>query len=307
MDARTASIAFYGKTLQYAEVERKAGASPTLLRLGHCEFDFDLEKTLSKAGDTEHLHSLTDALREIFAQSAATNLNIAVHPSVCTAFFTPLPEDTSREARRNLIQKQVQRLNSFDAAYPPMILSEFIRTEDLGETQVDWFHVVRIDHEMAARFEQLTMQLPVKQYRFFTTTRCVARILDAFRNMPSETYVQNPYILAVGWYPGHIEYTLCNAHGWFFSCFNRINLPSDSAYFVASLLKRLNIPPRKIGRLLLYGHEPTPSHFAPFQGIFQSPPEPLNPFMSFAQAKNLGQNVAATAYAPCVGAGLLDF
>jgi len=92
MDVRArAGIDIYGTVLRYAEVEQR-GPRYQLLRLGSCDFDFDIAEAMLQASSPEHIEALTDALNDVFEGSIAARLHVTLHPSIptspCTKRFT---------------------------------------------------------------------------------------------------------------------------------------------------------------------------------------------------------------------------
>jgi hypothetical protein len=307
MEIRTASIEFHGRVLQYAEVASQDGGLPTLLRLGSCDFDFDVEDALFGPAWSDQIYTVTDALEEIFSGSNASSLHIALHPSSCTSFFTPIPAHASDLERETRIRKDLSRLNTLDAAYPPYIASELVRTEYVEADCMNWFHVLQVEWAVASRFERMMLKLSPSTHRFFTSTRSVATVVQhAITHSPPAEHENAPYVVAVGWYGTHIEYTISNLQGWLFSSFNHARFPSDSAYYVLALLQRLHISPRKVGRVFIYGNHPDMKHFSPFQSIFSINPEPLNPLLAFGPTHQLSNGFAAATYVPCIGASLKE-
>jgi hypothetical protein len=305
MEERTASIEFHGHVLQYAEVATRDGGSPTLLRLGSCDFEFDVEKALLGSSSEDQVKTISDALEEIFSKSEAAELHIALHPSVCTSFFTPIKNGNSQEELDRMIHQNVTRVCTFDEAKPPVIETEMVRSESLLNEPMNWYHVLFVENHIALRFEHLVKRLPTSSHRYFTTTRCVATVLEhaSLHSDPAILQV-NPYILALGWYPTHVEYTICTEDKWMFSSFNHARYPTDSVYYILSLLQRLEISPRNIGQLFVYGTYPDTQSFIPFESLFSVELAPLNPLLAFGSSHHLSNGYAAATYVPCIGAAL---
>ncbi len=303
MPARTASIGFHGHELHYAEVTH--AATPRLVRLGSCEFDFNIDDTLVGAPESSHLSAMADALSEIFSDTEAEQLHIALHPPTCTSFFAPFSIELPENERNHQILYEVEQLGAFDAAYPPLVLHEPIRRETVNQHTVDWHHILRVDWNLASKIDRLTASLPPSNHLYLTSTRGVMTLLARIANLAAHpTDPSTPYTLSIGAYDTHVEYTLSLNDTWVFSCFSETGLSSDSPYFLVSMLKRLNVVPRRVGRLLFYGPVSNTEHFKPFEHLFVAEPVFLNPMLAFqAQPASPLPSVSA-AYAPCIGAAL---
>ena len=125
------------------------------------------------------------------------------------------------------------------------------------------------------------------------------------RGGAGERWQQAPFTLALGWYPTHVEFTLCRHTHWYFSHFGEAAPPSDCAYFALALTSHLGLDPRAVGRVFVYGGFKKADAFSELADLFPAAPEPLNPM----QLIDLDQGSMAAsfdhaAYAPCLGVAL---
>ena len=110
MDVRArAGIDIYGTVLRYAEVEQR-GPRYQLLRLGSCDFDFDIAEAMLQASPPEHIEALTDALNDVFEGSVASRLHVTLHPPTCYSFFTALPVEAPVEERKKRLLRDAALL-----------------------------------------------------------------------------------------------------------------------------------------------------------------------------------------------------
>jgi len=115
----------------------------------------------------------------------------------------------------------------------------------------------------------------------------------------------SPYEMAIGWYPTHIEYTLCRKQRWYSSQFSVAGSFSDSAYFAVTLLKHLGIRPHEVGQVYVYGIGAGHNKSEIYQSLFSSEPEFLNPLSVVdLYPGSLTSTFDAESYVPCIGAAL---
>ncbi|MEM1269687.1 MAG: hypothetical protein AAGI08_06525 [Bacteroidota bacterium] len=295
MPERIASISIIGDELHYAEVVVFDDRPPRLVRLGSCDFDFDLVESLSDGAATGRYLAFTEALEEVFGRSRIDRLHVALHPCDCVEFFLPMPSETPAVERMRQARFETGILSSFDAGYPPLVTMEPVRSLD---EQVAWYHLHRVPIDLVGQIELFLTRLGMPAYQFWSSTRAVSTLLARIsRNASSRT----PFVLAVGRYPSHAEFTLSRAGEWVHSWYAPAASSGDSPFYVASMLKRLGVAPRRVGRLLAYGSVQDSPHA--LATLFQSELETLNPLEVFDASETKIQTVPSV-FAPCLGASL---
>ena len=308
MDVRArAGIDIYGTVLRYAEVEQR-GPRYQLLRLGSCDFDFDIAEAVLQASPPEHLEALTDALTDVFEGSVAARLHVTLHPPTCYSFFTALPVEVAAEERKKRLLRDASLLTRSGSPQPLRLTADPVYTEtmDDGET-VEWFHVLALNERLHARFDRICRMLPQSRHRMTLSMHAVANAVERIerRGGEGEGRQQAPFTLALGWYPTHVEFTLCRHTHWYFSHFSEAAPPADCAYFALALTSRLGLDQDAVGRVFVYGGFKQADDFANLAEVFPAAPEPLNPM----QLIDLDQDSMAAsfdhaAYAPCLGVAL---
>jgi len=114
-----------------------------------------------------------------------------------------------------------------------------------------------------------------------------------------------PFSLAVGWYPTHVEFTLCRHARWYFSHFTEAASPNDCVYFALALLSHLGIKQGAIGRLFVYGGYQRTSDLAELTNVFSAEPESLNPMQLIELDRHsMAASFDHEAYASCLGVTL---
>jgi hypothetical protein len=308
MDVRArAGIDIYGKVLRYAEVEQR-GPRYQLLRLGSCDFDFDVAGAVLDAANPEHLEALTDALNDVFEGSVAARLHVTLHPPTCFSFFTALPVEVAKEERKLRLLREAALLTRSSAPQPLRLTADPVYTETLeAGPAVEWYHVLALNERLHARFDRICRMLPQSHHRMTLSMHAVANAVERIERRGGEGERQRhaPFTLVLGWYPTHVEFTLCRHARWYFSHFADAATPGDCAYFAVKLLRRLGIQQEAIGRVFVYGGFKTASDFADLARVLPAEPESLNPMhLIDLDTDSMAASFDHTAYAPCLGVTL---
>ena len=298
-----AGVDIYESTLRYAEVERR-GSDYRLLKLGSCEFDFNMAQMLTGGAPPMYLDTLAEALSDVFAESKASDLHVVFHPTNCFSFFTPLFVDMSDEARKRRLQDEATLLTTGERPVSLHLTADAVHTETLDNGRVvEWFHVLGVHEHVHAQLDRILRRLPQDNYRFNLSTRGAANAIETLARLAgTATRETAPFALAIGYYKTHVEFVICRHHRWYFSHFAPCSAPSDGVYFALSLLRRLNLDRSGFGHLYLYGDDVEPEVFTLLQDIFQQIPDVLNPMDVVAlDRKKPGMHFDAEAYVPCIG------
>ena len=308
MDVRArAGIDIYGSVLRYAEVEQR-GPRYQLLRLGSCDFDFDVAGAVLESSPPEHLEALTDALNDVFEGSVAARLHVTLHPPTCFSFFTALPVEVAKEDRKQRLLREAALLTRSDSPQPLRLTADPVYTETLDPgSAVEWYHVLALNERLHARFDRICRMLPQSQHRMTLSMHAVANAVERIerRGSAGEQRQRTPFSLAIGWYPTHVEFTLCRHAHWYFSHFSEPAQPNDCTYFALALATRLGIKQGAIGRVFIYGGFKSPEDFVEMAHVFPAEPEALNPMdLIELDSDSMAASFDHTAYAPCLGVTL---
>ena len=300
-----AGIDLHQALLRYAEVEHY-GSRHRLLRLGSCDFAFDVAAEVFRTDEPEYLGTVAEALGDVFAGSVATELEVLVHPPDCYSFFTPVPVGTEASERRQRLHQEASLLTQDNATEALHLTDELLYTETLDEEQVEWYHVLAIEERIHKRLGRILEAVPDLSYRPRSSMYGVTAAMSALYAREAEKEEPLPaYTLTVGWYSTHTEYTVCHGSNWYFSHYTPAGSPTDCAYFAVTLLNRMKLLPRVIQRIYLYGQEVDVSQFRLLQSIFGVAPRRLNAMHIVDQkAERFTASFNAEAYAPCIGGTL---
>jgi len=315
-----ASIDIHGTRLRYAEVQQPPDGY-RLLRLGSCDFDFDVTHELLRATAPAHLDVVAEALQDAFRGSVAQTLRVAFHPPDVHAFTTALPTDLPDPARQQRVNQETALLMGAETSEGLYISSEMLQAEALPDADaLDWLRVLALPDAVQERFERVLAPLPHSEHRWMLSTEGAARVAQWASQQaavqpgpsPSSTLPQQPsaaasapFTLLVGWYGDFAEYALLHNSEWYFGHHAAIGSANDCAYFSAALLDHLDVPLGAVGRVSLYGKDVDPSAFAPLQAVFGVAPEVLDPLMAVGvDQQQVEGDFAPDVYVPCIGAAL---
>ena len=298
-----AGVDIYESTLRYAEVERD-GSEYRLLKLGSCEFDFNMAEALLSGAHPMFLDTLAEALNDVFSETQASDLHIVFHPPNCYSFFTPMDVGMTEQERKQRLQDEASILTSGDKLLPLHLTADILHTETLDNGKVvEWFHVLGLEEQVHDKLSRILGALPHSSYRFNLSTSGTANAIERIaRKENIECPEEAPYSLAIGYYRTHTEYVLCRCFRWHFSHHAMSNSPADSVYFALALLRKLDLKPAQIGQLYTYGEEIDAEIFAMLQNVFGRSAEVLNPLDVVAlDRKRPGVHFMAESYVPCIG------
>lgn len=262
-----AGIELYGTELRYAELE-PYGTRHRLLRLGRCDFDFDVADEILKGSNRQHLSTVAEALRDVFSDSTVLRIHVTLHPPACPTFFTPLPTGLDAYAQEQHLQEEAALLLHPDKPHLLHLTTDPVSQGTMpNNTRVEWVHVLALETTAKAQFDHLMKALPNRSYRLTSSMHAVskaaARILAQDANDAAAS--ATPYALVVGWYPSHTEFTLCHHGTWQQSYYAETKTTIDAAFFGLDLLRRLEIKYASVGHLFVYGQEHNLKAFAPLE------------------------------------------
>lgn len=298
-----ASIDLSWDTLRYAEAAHEAGGVRPL-RLGNCDFDFDVGRELLHEEPPTRLNVVAEALNDVFAGARSTQLRVVVHPPSAHAFVTVVPADLPAPERKARFRQEAGLLAGPESADALHVTAAPIHADT--HLDVEPVHVLAVPHDRHARFEQVTAALPHADVQWMLSTQAAARVMTHGAAAAPASTAEPAFGLVVGVYPGYTEYGLVRNGHWYYSHYAEAEEPVDAAYFATALFAQLDIPRTAVTAIGLYGLGANAEAFAPFETVFDVAPQPLDPFAVLGLDEAATQNAAfgAGAYAPCIGATL---
>lgn len=303
------AITIQGNTLRYAEIKRLDQAH-RLLRVGEEDFPFDLARALlHEDGDDQQAGEVARVLGEAFAETDARELRVGVHPLDAYSFFTPISSDVPVRDRQRQLLRQAALVTGARSANELHLASQTVRTtQDSDGAPFMWVHVLAVSEAVNERMEEVVGTLPMKRFDWVVSSEAASRVMSRVeRTGGSAKEALRPYTLAVGQYPTHTEFSLTRNREWYHAHYaEEAHSPENRAYFAVGFLNRVNVPLDAVGRLFVYGREVEAANYDPFVDIFDRSPEVLNPFQ-VVQSRETPPESQASAYAPCIGAGMDEY
>lgn len=313
-----AGLEVAGRTLRYAEVDlgprpRLEDVSegllpgPRLLRLGTCDFDFEVADALTGSGSPAHLRTLTTALRQIFHDSEATQLALAFHAWHATSFFTPLPEGLSAHDRLEQLRQEAAMLGDVRLGPTLRVAATPVRLERLADgSRVLWHHVMSLPEAVRARLQALAEALGerVQPVPVESAAAAAATLRHLVHAQATESPAPDPYLLSMGLYGTRVEVAVCRGETWLFGHWADVPDDADGPYFVAALLDRLGIAREGIARLYVYGDAERAGLVRGVEQITGARARVLNPIKLFRLTRSEADPRSLAAYVPALGAAL---
>ncbi len=296
-----AGLDICGAVLRYAEIEQY-GSRHRLLRLGSCDFEFDLVDDVLSGDDEEKLTAAAGALEEIFSGSVAGTLHITLHPPLCYSFFAPLPATSDSSERKIRLQQEAALLAGTD--HPLHITADAVRSQQLRDgARVDWVHVLAVDDRIHRRVRTLTENIPHTRRRLMVSMQGAAGALSRLPRTSQENGAT--YLLATGFYEDHVEFTLAHDRHWYFSQYTASIPHADAPYFAMALLDRFGLRMQDVADFFVYGNDADPNHFSELSAATGIEVSPLDPFVSLdLDSGALSSEVNPESYVGCVGVTL---
>jgi hypothetical protein len=302
-----AVVGLSGHVLRYAEVAAGA-AGPRLLRLGACDFETDAEAAVFGSGDAATLAVVEDALRDVFAGSAARSLVVAVPATASTAFFTPLPVGLAAAERDEQIRQEAALLADLPPATPVRVRAVPVRAEATGASAGSpdgggarlWYHVLHVSESVHARLGRLAAALGVGSYDVADAGRGAAAVVRALPVAEAPDHV----VLIVGAYADHTEATVVRGGELVFGHHGPGTTPEDTAYYALAALEVAGHDAAAIGRVFATGDAADADRLAVLAGLAGQDAAPLNPIGLFGRPVDAALAWELAAFAPVLGAAL---
>lgn len=297
-----AGIDIVGRSLRYAEIE-KYGPRYRLLRLGSCDFEFDVADGVLANPSDESITIVSNALADVFSGSVAERLHVAIHPPNCYSFLSPLPSGSSKARRKVRLQQEAALLAGTERSLH--ITADAVRTESIDDgSTVDWVQVLAVEDNVHERIYRVVNPLPQPSKRLIVSMHAAASTLIHVAP-PEHAIDPSGFSLAIGSFPHCVEYVLCRDGALHFNTFTAPAPPVDVAYFAAHVADRFGLHPRDVDAVYLYGTDADPEHVSDLESVFDSHVGLLNPLTVLdVDQGGIGADFGAEGYAGCIGAAL---
>lgn len=308
-----AGIEFDGRTLRYAEVDLGSryarldnplkSAAPRLLRLGACDFPFDIAETLLGEVDSpRQLDTLRSALKEIFAGSRAEHLKVALHGWQGASFFVPLPLDFSPARKMEHIRQEAALLADSTENIGRLTATPFRRGQRQDGSEYLWHHVLQVPCKADERLETLAGAFGRKVSSGFADASGVS---SQMLHVSSEEEPEMGCTLLVGIFGNRVETAIIRNGTWYYSHWNAMGAASDILYFSLTVLDHLKISRDEITRVQLYGTIHGEEHQNEIRLLAgQGSISTLDPLALFAGVNSQADVATRSTFVPSIGAAL---
>ena len=300
------AIELIGTRLRYAEVEHADtddGPTETLRRLGTCDFDFEVDRAVFGRPEPHQLDAIATAVRDLFEGTTADALHVALHPTHCVGFFTPVPDGLDPETRFGRLRREAALLADAEPDRPGRVRAVPVRTQTLDAGPQTWHHVIHVPEAVHARLKLLAQQLGRQtRYELADTTQAAASLVAALTPLGAHP---DAFQLGLGIYPAHVEVVVCQAGQWYAGHHAPARTPEDGAYFAYRLMTDLGLAPAAFEQWWLYGEQTDLRAHNLLASLLKLEPQRLNPLRAFGLPAQSGSPTQMAAYVPCVGAALV--
>ena len=294
-----AGIEFTGAVMRYSEVERY-GSRFRLLRLGNCDFEFDVSEVLFGSG--EYLDSVAEAVSDVFSGSAATTFRIAVHPPAASVFTSAAPAGMSEALQREHLSFEAALLHPDESSgrNVRIYLGQDISHADGSDSrrvQIAYISTVAQD-----RLRKATSRISEADVEFIASSEAVARVIEKMGSREKPTSENQ---LAVGLYDAYTEFTVMQNGKWIFGQERQETNPSDIAYFALFVLQASGLNVSETVDVRLYGDRMKAEARSDLYRVFGDHLSLLNPISILdLQADQFDEGFAFESFVPCLGAAL---
>ncbi len=294
-----ASIDLQGRDLRYAEIEQY-GARYRLLRLGSCDFDFDITREIVQEPESSKLISVREALRDVLSGSVASVMRFVLHPPAVRTFFSAVPLDFPRSSLRIRAQQEAALLYGVG---PRLTVDHEIAVEARGDgSSAAWQSISVTLADVRRKLTRLAAALPGAELEVVSGRVAGGHALRRYQQVRGQD--EAGVVLAVGCYPDHFDIVYGSENEWLFSCLSPGSAESDAAYFSAETLGRLGYAPGDVSRVLTFGSEPRPE-LPSFARLYDLRPVVFDPLMLVnLDPATIDDDFEGSAYLPCVGGAL---
>ncbi|GMQ82273.1 MAG: hypothetical protein BMS9Abin05_1718 [Rhodothermia bacterium] len=300
----TAGIEFSGTTMRYSEVEQY-GAQHRLLRLGDCDFEFDVSEVLFELGTQKYLDVVTDALSEIFLGTTATRIRIAIHPQAARVLqslrFSGANEESIREnvAFESALMHDevwVEEDRHVMQGRPLSPTSDSAHAPDMESLLVS-----EISGPVKKRLHEVTSRIPDASPDIISSTEA---LLAVVRETASKNDFDG-YQLSVGLYPSYAEFMVTRGSEWISSQIRSETESGDVAYFALHFLELSGVVREDDVRVRVYGSGASREQQETLTSIFFENISVLNPISIVdLETDQFDSEFQFESFVICLGAAL---
>ncbi len=300
-EGATAGIEFFASSMRYAEVEH-LGDRYRLLRLGNCDFEFDVADVLFGDGSTVYLNAIAQAVGEVFDGSSASTLRVTLHSPTVVSFVSGRERDVAEDLKQDLAV--------FDAGIVTgsKLEDDLVRTRHEGthvstvEEDIEMVHVSALEATYRDRLNTALSRLAIERRELISESESISRVI---RVLPGKKGHGNGTVLTVGMYHDHVSYSVFHDGDVIFSQDRAETNLSDITYFCALSLRHAGSASNDVADILVYGDAAGEHALNSLSAVFPGQAEMLNPIGILNLSKEqFADDFAFHTIVSCLGATL---
>ncbi len=287
--------------MRYSEVEHY-GHRYRLLRLGDCDFEFDVSETLFETGEEKNLEIVNDALAEIFLGTTAIRLRMVVHPLTARVFnsFTEAGTEETVINENVAFESAMMHQQIIGAEGRDVIRGATIIGGD--EPRVESLHVSEIRESVRRRFDRIASGIPNIEVESISSSLAVSNVLLELSRKGKR---QDEFELSIGLYDTCTEYTLLRDGEGLFTQHREETDPGDVAYFALHVLNLSQKTKSESTGIQVYGTAVSDEILGTLETVFGRKPYVLNPISVVdLNTDQFDENFRFESFVACLGAAL---
>lgn len=243
--ASIAGIQFCDRVMRYAEVEHDESRF-RLVRLGNCEFEFDVAAVAYEGGTEAEYETISDGIADVFAESDASVVRYVIPSAYTTRFTSVVSREMDIHQRSAQIGFETRMFNG--GVEGGDVFPSHLRAPD--ETDVDVFAVSHVDRDLTRRLAELAE--PLSGLKVEMDPASMASTL-AFRHMAHREQLSPGAYLIVGADDGWVDITLMQNAEPRTQVSIHAPYAEDAAYHALATCSRFGYSSFDVAAVLLHG------------------------------------------------------
>jgi hypothetical protein len=268
-----ASLDIFGRDLRYAEVEQLESRY-RLLRLGSCDFDFDIVSELLRAdADAANLTAVREALRDVLSGSVASTIRFVLHPPAVRSFMAALPGDLPQSSVNVRVRQEAALLFGVG---PGLTVDHELLDRGASNGSEAWYGVNVTLSDVRKKLTRLSAALPGADVEVVSARNAAGRAVE--RYFAAKREKEEGVLLAIGLFGAATEIVYGKEGRWIYSHSVTSGFPTDGVYQSAEMLRRLGHSADDVSKLLVFG-EDDDADFTAYERFYRVRPQPFDPLM----------------------------
>jgi len=292
----TAGVEFVGNLMRYAEVEHN-GSANRLLRLGNCEFEFDVADVIYQGQSPEMIETIRSALKDVFKDTAASSFRFILPSAFLTKFESVLPEHVGQSEMRSQIAFETHMLNGGERGgdiFPGESLTSF-------HPPFKGYSVQHVPPSISAGLKGLYTETSLD----IQLIPSVNATIRAYRKLFEMKVFESGKSILLGCYPGQTDFIVLENGAPVQLTSRSTPTEGDRTYFAHETMAKLEEKGVELDAVMLYGHNLTSELVGLLTTDFGKRVSVLNPSpLVNLESDRFEQGFPIQAFVPCLGASI---